>query len=488
MKKLIYILIMVGGINLSKADATVINVFNTNYITNITNINNVTNIFQIFTNVVYITQSIQMTNYTLITSNPPNPVFTNVVVSVGTNYIVASSGSFQDVSNAVFLANLKGYSTVWVPPGSNVWTSGPLIDSGVSLLCSNTCSILFSNQSAYGWYLYCTSNNPIVISNFVWDVVSTQSPTKYVIALDGIGNCFRFTKCNMLNYVSSPSGPAGLQMCTGDINGIYATGPWGLIDHCNFYMPGSGAPCDILFGRGNGGDYSSNGINGYGWTIPMSYGTTNTIMVENCNFAFTSPSSLQGAVSIFEGDSSLRFCVRYCNFTNVSESVHGTQSGTGGYHKSCMQMEMYMNHWAWNWTSSSTSAGYIFLIRGGSGVIWSNNFVNTAAAGIFAIGTWTEFWAECASSDWQEESCLSQITNTNLYPLLEQVGQGCVAPNTLGLSPYYMWNNGWPGATFPVHNLGKNADSVFIQPNRDVFVNTAKPGYTPLVYPHPLDK
>ena len=45
----------------------------------------------------------------------------------------------------------------------------------------------------------------------------------------------------------------------------------------------------------------------------------------------------------------------------------------------------------------------------------------------------------------------------------------------------YSWNNTLNGA-----NVGFGSDFPSVQPNRDYFNDTPKPGYTPLIYPHPL--
>ena len=49
------------------------------------------------------------------------------------------------------------------------------------------------------------------------------------------------------------------------------------------------------------------------------------------------------------------------------------------------------------------------------------------------------------------------------------------------LEPIYAWNNKLNGQT---SNLATNAPAVVVV-NRD-FYNSAKPGYTPYAYPHPL--
>jgi hypothetical protein len=72
------------------------------------------------------------------------------------------------------------------------------------------------------------------------------------------------------------------------------------------------------------------------------------------------------------------------------------------------------------------------------------------------------------------------------YPGPQQIGQGVVngAP---GLVPVYAWGNNFPGTTWGNYSLGRdNGDGPFIQQGRDIYTNSIMPGYTPLIFPHPL--
>ena len=85
---------------------------------------------------------------------------------------------------------------------------------------------------------------------------------------------------------------------------------------------------------------------------------------------------------------------------------------------------------------------------------------------------------------------------TNGYPTLDQIGRGKDASTTWVLlppynasyqpqasEPLYVWNNKMDGVVQSAAVL--NDAGIHVQANRDFF-NSAKPGYTPYPYPHPL--
>ncbi|HUC84523.1 MAG TPA: hypothetical protein VL970_04955, partial [Candidatus Acidoferrales bacterium] len=153
-----------------------------------------------------------------------------------------------------------------------------------------------------------------------------------------------------------------------------------------------------------------------------------------------------------------------------------------GAHSSTLQIECYENNWMLNDTSYTMS--YVYLQRGGTSVIWSNNVTTTS---FWNLGGVCQFWVECAAiSLWQEEWCTSQLLYPQDYPAPEQIGQG-VVNGAAGSVPVYIWGNNFPATTWGNFALGRDSgDAPFIQQGRDIFTNSVMPNYTPLVYPHPL--
>lgn len=435
---------------------------------------------------LYITNNITNTTYTTVTTYVTNIIYvTNNPANSSTNYVVANSGSFSDIQYAINVATTIGAPSVYVPPGTNQWTNamGLNIPPGISLYASNTCSILLAtNLQNYGLYINC-GGGFTTISNFLFDLTA-NGPGNQLIGIDGSNVCFRITHCTFLG--ASTSGYECIKVSTGGQDSVNTLGPWGLIDHCNFYLPDIGKPYNIINIHANG--YFNN----YGWYYPMTYGTINTVVIENCNAGLTA-NSVIGSQAFVEGFGGGRACIRYCNITNIVESTHGTQSGTPGVHVSFLQLEMYENYLQYN--NPNVEWTYLYLQRGGSSIVWSNTWVNTQSSG--NVNSFAQFWAECAeltsSCNWSCESCIAPAYYPTNYPLSEQVGQGMVATNVTGYEPVYFYSNTIP-ATFSSsiyrYVLGVDSNSgKFIKQGIDVFTNdTVAPLYTPLVYPHPLDQ
>jgi len=169
--------------------------------------------------------------------------------------------------------------------------------------------------------------------------------------------------------------------------------------------------------------------------------------------------------------------MRYCTCTNVEQGTHGTQSGA---HDSTLQVELYMNTFLYNYAGNEEFTA--FISRGGTTVIWSNSFLQSAT---FELGAGCLFQNECASASWASEFCTTNWQYPQNYPSPQQVGQGVVA-GVQGTVPVYIWTNTFNGSGGFV-GLGIDAnDAKFIVQGRDIFTNSIMPGYTPLVFPHPL--
>lgn len=399
---------------------------------------------------------------------------TPVSIPVNTNIIYALSTSFVDVSNAISWAGISNFGIVVVPSGTNFWTNSLVIapSKPLQIWGSNQPGILLRNTNdSIGLYINANSGF-VTISNFLFDSAAgfagwSNGPYNSVIDIDGQGVCFRISHIT-LNHASSFS-RYGIQIA--GINNTTTTGPWGLIDNCNFYFP-NGVVYNYINSMGNGN------ISHYGWTYAMTYGTTNTVVVENCNFA---NSAISPASAVFESMGGGRLCVRHCNITNVQESVHGENSGAGD---STLQVEYYNNNIIDN--DSGNEPSYLFLDRGGSSIVFSNTVLYTPG-GFVPIANFVTYWDECAQSGWQAEFCPRQLIYPGDYPSFQQIGQGVVG-GSQGYFQCYCWSNSIPGGVSFPYLLGANQDGSFINQGRDVFTNSPLPGYTPLVYPHPLDK
>lgn len=229
------------------------------------------------------------------------------------------------------------------------------------------------------------------------------------------------------------------------------------IDHNEFFSTDNAVQID-LFGGGRGlvdHNYMQSNDNfelihifgpADGWTIPVVPGSDDAVYVEDNTFVnkLTSGNFLGG--SAFQSYDGARTVARhnYCSYCQFDQ--HGTAGMVGA-----RWWEFYENTFFIPFSGANQDK--YFDIRAGSGVIFNNYKTGSANAG----GGGLVFREEDSGS----------------YPLLYQVGRG----QNQTLDPAYVWNN---SAAMNIY-----VASGPIQFNRDVY-QSAKPGYTPYTYPHPL--
>jgi hypothetical protein len=383
---------------------------------------------------------------------------------------ITTDGSYADTSQALAYISGQGQDgwvvTVGSPGGVYTWTNTLPYGAGNSVIIQGASptsrpQIMINTAGYSGIFISATSPHVVTIKDLIFNWTGTQ-PVGAMIALCGTGVCFRLSNCQFLGEAASK-----FVVQVGNLNSTPAPGPFGVIDHCQFLMPFNDT-FNLINVRANGG------VVGYGWTQPMTWGTTNSVVVEDCQFSAPSSAPVGAAV---EADSGARFTVRNCCITNIPISTHGVASGAKD---STLQVECYNNQFYIN--DSKNTMPYLFWMRGGTCVVWSNNIATT---GQWNLAKVFYFSVECASSQWVAESCSNHLVYPGDYPGFQQVGQG-VVNGAQGSVPTYIWNNVTPWTYWGNVALGMDVDSVFIQQGRDIFTNSVMPGYTALVYPHPL--
>lgn len=211
---------------------------------------------------------------------------------------------------------------------------------------------------------------------------------------------------------------------SGTIINLYARGA-GLMDHCTF--PSIAAAQETMHLWGWGASDTT------GWTTPVAQ--DHLFYIEDCTF-----NGAQGNSSCcFQGYYGSRVCARYNSVTGAMYEQHGTAGMMGA-----RWWEFYGNR----------LTDMVICLRAGSGVVHDNNCsgVNLAM---------------------QEED--------SGYPAAYQIGRGI--NNTL--DPAYYWNNVGVTVFLNANNVCAVGVPNMVQLNRDVYAS-AKPGYTPYPYPHPL--
>jgi len=403
--------------------------------------------------------------------------FSALAYTTNGNGTISTNGSASDVQAAISAASAG--STVLIPAGTFSWSSPVTVSTDISLQGAGLSSTTVA----------CSGDNGLLI---------ISNPTPFACTVSGI--------------TFNGSNASG-----NDQTGIVINTP-PLLHDCNFNS--NGGYLDLIRFQVNGGvvwnwtfydnDQNEEAISfknpiggsdgqSVSWTsndtmgMADTTGTANTY-VENCTF-----NEMQLQAMDFDDNS--RVVVRYCTFNNSGCTSHGLDTSPYG----TRQWEFYNNTFIFS-TSGTSMAGNAFplnlnwwlFLRGGTGVIFNNLMPDISS----------EQWGNKGSITFtvfniQRESTYIPCQNT--WQAIHQVGQGysssVTTPMTgtttyLGLfsDPVYVWGNtgGTNYNTLQLSDFGTDecgnglTTSEFIQLNRDVYLGTAKPGYVPYTYPHPL--
>lgn len=261
---------------------------------------------------------------------------------------------------------------------------------------------------------------------------------------------------------------------------------FGVIDHCIFQESDGGV---YVQDPGIAGDSYGDGS----WITADNWGTTNFMYLEDDSFYGI------GQVGAMDGCAGARWVFRHNYVDNDILVAHGTDST--GRARGTRAVEVYDNTFTCPGGWAET-----FELRSGTAVIFSNtctgyngNIVtlkNFRSPSCGVSGTYPP-WGTCTGSDPYDGN-----TDANGYPAVDQCGRGVgdlMADNSPGSGipidtvsgtetwpnevsdPIYQWansNNGTPA------QIG-TCSALFVS-GRDYFDYVVKPGYTPLIYPHPL--
>ena len=385
----------------------------------------------------------------------------------------------SDVQVQLAINQATNGDTVIIPPGSATWTICKknllLKGSGINV------TTLFDGQPVNRSCLFVSSctNRFVNISDLTL-VGSTNSPNNNGWIMVGnyandINLNFRIHDIYFTNNVRS-----GIKLF-GQAEGC--------IDGCIFECaPGSSLQPTGISIVGDG-DRS--------WTRPFRLGTTNTLCIEDCSFYWPTTQG-NAAVDAYNG---ARYVCRFNSVTNTSIGDHGLD--TGGY-RSPHSYEFYGNT---SYVNPGNVVAFLYEVRGGTGVIYSN----TAVSSYSSISKYISLMCYRATGSntlgLQDFKPWGLVTGTNPidgnldqygYPAHDQVGY--TSPDYPGgpqvSAPVYGWSNQVNGMDLP---LGVNTysgkpwfwtnhpnPSDILKEGRDYSNHVVMPGYTPLVYPHPL--
>ena len=179
-------------------------------------------------------------------------------------------------------------------------------------------------------------------------------------------------------------------------------------------------------------------------------------------------------------DDAARCVYRYNTLTYSSFNTHGMDTSPVGVR----HFEVYRNTFIHNGgTSQIANQSWAIWIRGGTGVIFSNQIADIAGS----------YWGNKAELNFAirgAEDARPQGSCSNVkYPVPRQLGQNHNGSNYF-TDPIYIWGNTGAVSINAGWDWGNPCGltwSTFFQWGRDaVNTGTPKPGYTAYPYPHPL--
>jgi hypothetical protein len=337
-----------------------------------------------------------------------------------------NSCSNSDVQNAINLA-VSG-DTVLLPSSCSVTWNGPVsIPSTKGITLDGNGANITRGVSGGTALITLTPSSTLARSRITgFAFTDSSSSVGYFIVID-TGNetsaKFRIDHCTF----------TGLRLLTH----IRITAPvYGLIDHDTFTWSTNN---EIIHNEAYGGTDA-------GWRNDVFPGSDQALYVEDSTFV----NQVSGSPAYFLGGSATqgyygsRTVFRYNSVTMAQVDQHGTAGNIGA-----RWWEIYENTFI---VIPNGNQDKYMDLRAGSGVVFNNHLTGAPNQGNGGIVLREE------DSGW---------------PALYQVGRG----KNQTSDPAFVWGN---DPSMPVQSGSSN-----VLDNRDFF-QMPKPGYTPYIYPHPL--
>ncbi len=389
----------------------------------------------------------------------------------------SSDGSQSDTNSLLSYIAGKGQdgwvATVGTAGGSYTWTSQiDLSPNGLNLQnaikiqsaggSSNKTTITFNFSGNSGILLPAINNKLCQLTGFIiktgaGQTLSTGALGFRTVTTGTAANAFRIDHCQFDD-------------CAGHAIGILYDNVWnsgaayGLIDQNTFNTTGTAHNGIYIFA---GTSQASDTALGE-WNGDMTWGTVNTVCVENNTFNFSGASDyVEGNPAIDSAYFGARWLARYNTFNNWVCVSHGADSAPS----STLQVEMFHNIFN---LSINNAADFIMYTRGGSLRFYDNtvNLSNGASLPNQIIKTAIDTYAGRSTG-------------------FQQIGHGAVG-GTETVVPDYIWGNTIPGGTGPLvgqpispNQSNVNVSGMFV--NNTQYFLSAPSGFSELVYPHPLN-
>jgi hypothetical protein len=395
--------------------------------------------------------------------------------------VFGSNGTDSDTQAAINAAPAGG--TVQIPNGTYTWATGITCNKAIKIAGASVGGVTINDNNTGGALVYLTpvSGASVELCNLIFQEGSAQ------------GNK---SNQHMLTVGYAPGAtPVLLHDCSFFSNGhMLSQVLWsqngGVIWNCTF---------DANFTSDESLQFKISSVDT--WKTPSTMGTadangTANTYIENCTFQH----SYYETIDLDDGS---RTVFRYNTMNNTIVVSHGQDSSPYGNR----HWEFYNNTFIWTIggnipnpaaNQSPLNLQGFLLLRGGTGIIANNVLPDVTSQ---AWGNKGSVQFACFSIT--QYDCFTQ------YPIPRQVGQSWSGgsgsysyPQDSGdgsgyiTDPVYIWGNtggtayNSPGTwDFTPDNCGNGLTSAdVIKSGRDYKVNTAKPGYAPYTYPHPLRK
>lgn len=400
-----------------------------------------------------------------------------VTFNVGTLWagsIQATTCNSSDVQAAINSAS--DGDTVLIPPGTCTWTTQVYMSSAKAITVRGAgigmTTILDNVPKGTGLY-----------TSTLWNITTA------------LGKTFRLTGMTIQGLVTPDTYNKGTVMFQGTsqavrVDHIKFSQPsssairfyghiYGVVDHCDFDLSNRQQGVVIWHDLWNGKSYGDGSF-----ADSLYLGTNKAIYIEDNTFLGTGLAGVGTSDSMSGG----RYVFRYNTVTNQNSANHGTESS--GRHRGVRSYEIYNN----TYTTSTEMFTAIYL-RGGTGVVFNNS-----TNGYTSAVRLTNYRSQQAYSPWGQCNGSSSYDGNSLangYPCIDQIGRGTTDlisgdppsptawPNQL-LDPLYIWGNNYTPTQSTNAAEVSSQDPDWIAPGRDFIVGSARPGYAPYVYPHPL--
>lgn len=439
------------------------------------------------------------------------------IQGAGSGRIVAYSSDTLSVGTGSKTINIAGYS-----PGfsSSVFNSGETVNvyatgfessyamtGTVSSISNGVLTLNVTGTTGGGsthrWFI-ATVPSTVLINNTSTAMFTVTEDSSVNTRLSGFKIQAGSGSGNGVTFNYNPNGQAiVLQNCwiqqgTGD--STHFSTDRGVISNCSFDSPTfSMAPIavHIKLDTPQAGQVT--------WTQPSYWGSSDTTGQSNI---YIESSDFEAYLNATDDDDNGRLVFRYNLMNNAGFGTHGADTSSYGQR----YFEYYNNTGVFNAYSdgSTFNLNWWMFVRGGTYVVHDNNLqaISSQDYGTKASINMTVMNLQRSGGP---NPCWGAGTSGGAkYHAPRQVGYGRVsasgtAPNSGGETndsvtyvgdsePAYIWNN----STVPLPNVvlsnyggsdcgSPDSTSNYVILNRDYYNgSTAKPGYTPYTYPHPL--